>query len=208
MKEIDFDLENNPFINVLSSRCNMSVRIDVEDMWNFSKANDLSFFIMSLGALMNALNKVPEMRRRIVGGKAVEFSSLDAICPIMEKKQTTYKEIRVEPPQRFHNVLKWHEYVEEHILNVLEGVDEPFNVHILERDELNVANFSCIPWIDFDSFTTAVATGNTIQPLITWGKVNENYEMTVSISFSHIFVNGLEVSNFYKYIERNKSIVL
>ena len=69
MKEIDFDLENNPFINVLSSRCNMSVRIDVEDMWNFSKANDLSFFIMSLGALMNALNKVPEMRRRIVGGK-------------------------------------------------------------------------------------------------------------------------------------------
>ena len=203
MKEIDFDLENNPFTNFLSSRVNMSARIDVEDMWNYSKENDLSFFVMSLGALMNALNKIPQMRRRIIDGKVIEYSLLDAVCPIMNKEQTVFKEMRVEPPQRFNDILKWHDYVEDHSLNVLEGIDEAFALDMLERDNVNIANFSCVPWIDFDSVTTAVACGNTIQPLVTWGKVNDDYEMTVSISFSHIFVNGLEVAKFYQYAQEN-----
>lgn len=203
MKEIDFDLKNNPFINLQSSRCTMSARLDVEDMWNFSKENNLSFFIMSLGALMNSLNSIPEMKRRIVESKAVEYESLDAVCPIMNKEQTICREMRVEPPQRFNNILKWHDYVEDHSLNVLEGVDESFTVPILERDELNIANYSCVPWVDFDSVTPATASGNTIQPLITWGKVNDNFEMTVSIAVSHIFINGLELSKFYNHAQDN-----
>ena len=31
---------------------------------------------------------------------------------------------------------------------------------------------------------------------------NENYEMTVSITVSHIFVNGLEVSKFFKNAQK------
>ena len=176
MKEIEFDLENNPFINFLSSRYTMSARVNVENLWIKSKEQDLSFFVMSLGALMNALNDIPQMRRRIIDGKVIEFESLDAVCPIMDKEETVFKEIRIEGPQRFYNILKWH---------------------------INIANFSCIPWVDFDSITNATAAGNAIQPLITWGKVNENYEMTVSITVSHIFVNGLELAKFYKNAQEN-----
>lgn len=203
MKEIDFDLENNPFINFLSSRYSMSARVNVENLWIKSKEQDLSFFVMSLGALMNALNDVPEMRRRIIDGKVIEFESLDAVCPIMNKEQNVYKEMRVEAPQRFYNILKWHDYVVDYQLNVLEGVDKAFDLDTMERDKINVANFSCIPWVDFDSITNATAAGNAIQPLITWGKVNENYEMTVSITVSHIFVNGLELAKFYKNVQEN-----
>ncbi|WP_304085622.1 CatA-like O-acetyltransferase [Methanobrevibacter ruminantium] len=203
MKEIDFDLENNPFINFLSSRYSMSARIDVENLWIKSKEQDLSFFVMSLGALMNALNDIPQMRRRIIDGKVIEFESLDAVCPIMDKEETVFKEIRIECPQRFYNILKWHDYVVDYQLNVLEGVDKAFDVDTRERDKINIANFSCIPWVDFDSITNATAAGNAIQPLITWGKVNENYEMTVSITVSHIFVNGLELAKFYKNVQEN-----
>lgn len=203
MKEIDFDLENNPFINFLSSRYSMSARIDVENLWIKSKEQDLSFFVMSLGALMNALNDIPQMRRRIIDGKVIEFESLDAVCPIMDKEETVFKEIRIEGPQRFYNILKWHDYVVDYQLNVLEGVDKAFDVDTMERDKINIANFSCIPWVDFDSITNATAAGNAIQPLITWGKVNENYEMTVSITVSHIFVNGLELAKFYKNVQEN-----
>lgn len=203
MKEIDFDLENNPFINFLSSRYSMSARIDVENLWIKSKEQDLSFFVMSLGALMNALNDIPQMRRRIIDGKVIEFESLDAVCPIMDKEETVFKEIRIEGPQRFYNILKWHDYVVDYQLNVLEGVDKAFDVDTMERDKINIANFSCIPWVDFDSITNATAEGNAIQPLITWGKVNENYEMTVSITVSHIFVNGLELAKFYKNVQEN-----
>lgn len=203
MKEIDFDLENNPFINFLSSRYSMSARIDVENLWIKSKEQDLSFFVMSLGALMNALNDIPQMRRRIIDGKVIEFESLDAVCPIMDKEETVFKEIRIECPQRFYNILKWHDYVVDYQLNVLGGVDKAFDVDTRERDKINIANFSCIPWVDFDSITNATAAGNAIQPLITWGKVNENYEMTVSITVSHIFVNGLELAKFYKNVQEN-----
>ena len=203
MKEIEFDLENNPFINFLSSRYTMSARVNVENLWIKSKEQDLSFFVMSLGALMNALNDVPEMRSRIIDGKVIEFESLDAVCPIMDKEETVFKEIRIEGPQRFYNILKWHDYVVDYQLNVLEGVDKAFDVDTMERDKINIANFSCIPWVDFDSITNATAAGNAIQPLITWGKVNENYEMTVSITVSHIFVNGLELAKFYKNAQEN-----
>lgn len=203
MKEIEFDLENNPFINFLSSRYTMSARVNVENLWIKSKEQDLSFFVMSLGALMNALNDIPQMRRRIIDGKVIEFESLDAVCPIMDKEETVFKEIRIEGPQRFYNILKWHDYVVDYQLNVLEGVDKAFDLDTLERDKINIANFSCIPWVDFDSITNATAAGNAIQPLITWGKVNENYEMTVSITVSHIFVNGLELAKFYKNAQEN-----
>lgn len=203
MKEIDFDLENNPFINFLSSRYTMSARVNVENLWIKSKEQDLSFFVMSLGALMNALNDIPQMRRRIIDGKVIEFESLDAVCPIMDKEETVFKEIRIEAPQRFYNILKWHDYVVDYQLNVLEGVDKPFDVDTMERDKINIANFSCIPWVDFDSITNATAAGNAIQPLITWGKVNDDFEMTVSITVSHIFVNGLELAKFYKNAQEN-----
>lgn len=203
MKEIEFDLENNPFINFLSSRYTMSARVNVENLWIKSKEQDLSFFVMSLGALMNALNDIPQMRRRIIDGGVIEFESLDAVCPIMDKDETVFKEIRIEGPQRFYNILKWHDYVVDYQLNVLEGVDKAFDVDTMERDKINIANFSCIPWVDFDSITNATAAGNAIQPLITWGKVNENYEMTVSITVSHIFVNGLELAKFYKNAQEN-----
>ena len=208
MKEIEFDLENNPFINFLSSRYTMSARVNVENLWIKSKEQDLSFFVMSLGALMNALNDIPQMRRRIIDGKVIEFESLDAVCPIMDKEETVFKEIRIEGPQRFYNILKWHDYVVDYQLNVLEGVDKAFDVDTMERDKINIANFSCIPWVDFDSITNATAAGNAIQPLITWGKVNDNYEMTVSITVSHIFVNGLELAKFYKYAQENFDYLL
>ncbi len=67
-----------------------------------------------------------------------------------------------------------------------------------KRDYENIANYSCIPWVDFESITSGILTGNQIQPLITWGKVNENYEMSVAITVSHIFVNGSELGLFYK----------
>ena len=208
MKEIEFDLENNPFINFLSSRYTMSARINVENLWIKSKEQDLSFFVMSLGALMNALNDIPQMRRRIIDGGVIEFESLDAVCPIMDKDETVFKEIRIEAPQRFYNILKWHDYVVDYQLNVIEGVDKAFDLDTMERDKINIANFSCIPWVDFDSITNATAEGNAIQPLITWGKVNDDYEMTVSITVSHIFVNGLELAKFYKNAQENFDCLL
>ena len=198
MREIEFNLDENPFSNFLSSRYAMSARINVEKMWNFCHENDRSFFVMSMGCLMNAVNSVDALKRRIIDGKVIEYDYLDGVCPIMDEGEDIYREMRVKTPQEFEDILDWHDYVKELSLDILSGKNEGFSLEMEKRDLTNIANFSCIPWVDFDMITNCVVNGNAIQPLITWGKVNENYEMSVSITVSHIFVNGRELGYFYE----------
>ena len=198
MREIEFNLDENPFINFLSARYAMSARVNVEKMWNWCHENDRSFFIMSLGCLMNAVNSVPELKRRIIDGKAVEYDYLDGVSPIMDEGNEIYKEMRVKTPQEFDDILTWHDYVRELSSDILSGKKEGFFIEMEKRDLTNIANFSCIPWVDFDMITNCVVDGNAIQPLITWGKVNRDFEMSVSITVSHIFVNGRELAHFYE----------
>ena len=198
MREIEFNLDENPFIDFLSSRYAMSARVNVEKLWNWCHENDKSFFIMSLGCLMNATNSVDQLKRRIINGKAVEYDYLEGISPIMDEESKVYKEMRIKVPQEFDNILEWHDYVRQLSSDILSGEKEGFGLEMNKRDSTNIANFSCIPWVDFDMITSGVVNGMAIQPLITWGKVNENHEMSVAITVNHIFVNGLELGRFYE----------
>ncbi len=202
MKEIEFNLDENPFINFQSTRYSMSARVNVEKLWNWCHENGKSFFIMSLGCLMNAVNSVDELKRRIIDNKAVEFNYLDGVTPIMNEDEGIYCEMKVKTPQEFENIIQWHDYVKDLSADILSGKSESFFIEMEKRDLTNIANFSCIPWVDFDMITNCTVKGKAIQPLITWGKVNENFEMSVSITVSHIFVNGRELGYFYENAQR------
>ena len=202
MREIEFNLNENPFMNFLSSRYAISARVNVESMWNWCHQNNKSFFVMSLGCLMNAVNSVDALKRRIIDGKAIEYDYLEGLSPIMDEGNDIYKEMRVKTPQEFSDILEWHDYVRKLSNDILSGKKEGFFIEMEKRDLTNVANFSCIPWVDFDMLTNCVVDGSAIQPLVTWGKVNENYEMSVSITVNHIFVNGRELGYFYENAQK------
>ena len=202
MKKIDFSLKNNPFINFKSSRYTMSARINVEKLWKFTKENDYSFFILSLGCLINGVNSVSNLRKRIIDDEVVEYDYLDGVSPIMNEDSQTYREMRVDIPQKFEDIFQWHDYVKNLSEKILAGEDEGFCLEMLKRDYTNIANFSCIPWVDFDSVTSCEVSGRQIQPLITWGKVNENHEMSVSITVNHIFVHGRDLAYFYENAQK------
>ena len=198
MREIEFNLNENPFRNFLSSRYAMSARIDVGKMWDWCHENDKSFFVMSLGCLMNAVNSVDAFKRRIIDGKVIEYDYLEGVCPIMDEGEEIYKEMRVRTPQDFEDIMDWHDYIKGLSKDILSGKKEGFNLEMEKRDFTNIANFSCIPWVDFDMITNCVVSGSAVQPLITWGKVNENNEMSVAITVNHIFVNGRELGYFFE----------
>ena len=202
MKKIDFDLKNNPFINFKSSRYTMSARINVEKLWKFCKKNDYSFFIMSLGCLMNGVNSVPNLKKRIINDEAVEYDYLEGVSPIMNDELNLYREMRVKTPQEFEDIFEWHDYVRELSGEILGGENKGFELEMEKRDFTNIANFSCIPWFDFDSITSCTLNGRQIQPLITWGKVSDDYEMSVSITVSHIFVHGRDLAYFFENIQK------
>lgn len=201
MKELDLNVDELPFRNFLSSRYMISSKVNVENIWKYSKENHLSFFNLSLAILMNAVNKVPQLKRRIIKDKVVEYEYLEGICPIMNEEKAIFREMKVQIPQDFKNIIDWHDYVQQLKLDVLEGRIGTFELDLDKRDETNIANFSCIPWIDFEAATNAVSASDAVQPLITWGKVNEDYEMTVSITVSHIFVSGRDLGYFFQYVQ-------
>ncbi|WP_296879600.1 CatA-like O-acetyltransferase [uncultured Methanobrevibacter sp.] len=202
MKELEINLDENPFINFQSARYAMSARIDVENLWNWCHENNKSFFIMSMGCLMNAINSVPELKRRILDGKAIEYDFLEGVSPIMDENEGIYREMRVKTPQEFNDIIDWHNYVKKLSEDILTGKKEGFFIDMDKRDLENIVNMSCIPWVDFDMITNCTVYGNAIQPLVTWGKVNENFEMSVSITVSHIFVNGRELGYFYENAQK------
>ena len=202
MREIDLNLDENPFINFLSARYAMSARINVEKMWKWCHENDKSFFVMSMGCLLNAVNSVDVLKRRIIDEKVIEYDYLDGVCPIMDEDNEIYREMRVKIPSEFDDIIQWHDYVRELISDILSGREEGFFVEMENRDKTNIVNLSCIPWVDFDMITNCVVDGRAIQPLVTWGKVNEKYEMSISITVSHIFVNGRELGYFYENAQK------
>ena len=202
MKKINFDVKNNPFYNFSSARYAMSARINVENLWKFCKENDYSFFILSLGCLINATNRVENLKRRIIDNEAIEYDYLEGVTPIMNEKQDIYKEMRVKTPQEFEDIFEWHDYVKELSNDILSGEKEGFFIEMEQRDLTNIANYSCIPWVDFDMITSCEVDLRAIQPLITWGKVNDDYEMTVAITVSHIFVMGRDLAYFYEYAQK------
>ncbi|WP_303336184.1 CatA-like O-acetyltransferase [Methanobrevibacter sp.] len=72
----------------------------------------------------------------------------------------------------------------------------------MEKIDLeNIINCLFIPWVDFNAITNCVVDGNAIQPLLTWGKMNKDNEISVSITVSHIFVNGHEFGYFFEYLQ-------
>ena len=139
-------------------------------------------------AVFNALRCLPYSFTRIIRAGKHKYRGTRPIDLIL----------RMNVPQEFGDIIEWHDYVKDLSANILNGEMEGYFIEMEKRDLTNVANFSCIPWIDFDMLTNCVVDGAAIQPLITWGKVNENYEMSVSITVSHIFVNGRELGYFYE----------
>ncbi len=201
MKEIDFDLESNPFIHFQSARYSMSARVNAKKAYDYSKENGYSFFLISLGCILKASNRIPELKRRIINGNVVEFDYLDGVCPIMSESDEIYREMRVCPPMGYESIDLWLDEVKNLKEDILSLKNQGFQVEMEKRDFENIINCSCIPWVDFDAVTTCVVDGKATQPLVTWGKYNDDGDMSVSITVSHIFVNGRELGYFYEYLQ-------
>lgn len=195
MKEINFNLDESPFSNFFTSRLSISARIDVKNTWDFANENNLSFFILSLGKLLQGVNSVPELRRRIIGKKVIEFDNLKGVTPISDDND--FLEMLVSPPKEKESILKWHDKVLKHKESILDNGDLAYKVPMDLRETEPIANFSCIPWVDFEFLDNAISTPHQIQPLVTWGKVSKKFDMSVNLSTNHIFVNGRQMGEFY-----------
>lgn len=196
-KITDIKIEDLPFTDFLSARYSMTVRVNASKTYELSKKENISFFNLTTACILNAINEIPEFKLRIKDGKVVEYEYINAVTPILQEDHTI-REIEVTPPTKFKNIYEWNNHLE----NKKKNIKDTFQIEPMKRDELPLVNFSCIPWIDFDSMTNPVAYPNQIMPLITWGKL-VNGKLPITLTASHIFIFGWHFKLFYEKVENN-----
>lgn len=179
----------------------VNVNLDVTKLVKYTKETNSSFFINFLFILVKCLNKVPEMRERIVNGEPVLYDVCNPGITVLTKNDT-FENVRfsyVDNYHEFYNIAK-------------ENIDKAKNEDILTSDSYNLENtyneyyITSVPWINFTSVTHPIPEDvNSLSvPRICFGKFvlnNEKYEMPFNITVSHVFVDGLHISKFLKKIE-------
>ena len=196
-KILDVDVNELPFADFLTSRYSMTAKVNAQKTYDLSKKENIPFFNLTSACILETINEIPEFRRRIVDGKVVEYRKINAVSPIMQNDHTI-REIEIKPASEFGNIFEWSEYVENKKINI------EYNQYLVEpmkRDAEPIANLSCIPWIDFDSMTSIIASPHQIMPVISWGKLVDG-KMPVSLTASHVFIFGWHFKLFYEKLEK------
>lgn len=197
-KELNIKLDDLPFQDFLTTRYSMTVRVNAQNTYNFSKENNIPFFNMTMACILEAINEIPEFKRKIIDDKVYEYEKMNAVTPIMQEDHTI-KEIEVLPLSEHESLEKYNQYIENKKNNI---DNNQFLVHPNLRDDLPICNLSCIPWINFDSITNIMFSAKQTMSTITWGKLVSG-KIPVAVSMSHIFVFGYHLHLFYEKIEEN-----
>lgn len=206
MKEIDTNNWNRVktyewFKSFSNSTYSMNVKMDVTKLLKFSKNNKQSFFIDFLYIVLKGLNSIDEMRMRLVDDKAVIYDEINPAFTVMTEAGT-FENVRYK---NFKDFKKFYEISSENIESAKVQSE-------IKKENYNPENcyneyyITCVPWVDFTQFIHPIPDDKASQciPRICWGKYIEKdskYELTLNITVSHIFVDGLPLSKTFNKIQ-------
>jgi len=195
-KILDIKVEDLPFRDFLTSRYSMTVKVPAQKTYEKAKEENIPFFNLTSACILTAINEIKEFKRRIKNNNVIEYDWITAVTPIIQSDNSIL-EIEIEPLSQFSNIYEWNKYVEEKKKNI---ENNQYSVEPALRDIQPIANFSCIPWINFDSMTNIIASPHQIMPVISWGKLVDG-KISISLTASHIFIFGWHFKLFYEKVE-------
>ncbi|MBX2846192.1 MAG: hypothetical protein KTR13_08250 [Saprospiraceae bacterium] len=176
---------------------NITAKLDVTQLYQWCKLEDLSFFLAYLHCAAKALNAVPELRTRLVGQEIRQYEVIHPGCTVLNVDETfgfiyyTYHEQRRE----FIKIgqQKQHEYFEGGAVH-----DPRFNTPDLFHG-------SALPWIDYEQMEhPKTFTESDYIPKISFGKAvlqGAIRKMAVSLQVHHGLADGLHIARFFDNFE-------
>ena len=196
-KKLDIKYESLPFLDFFCSKYSMTAKVDISKVYEHSKKNGIPFFNLTSACILCTVNEIPELKKRIINKEVVEYENISAVTPILQEDKSI-KEIEMPPLYYFNTFKEWNDYIQYKKKNIEK---EEFILPSSKRDEEPIANFSCIPWVHFESMTNLVYQPLSIYPTISWGKM-EDGKIPITLSVSHIFFFGYHFKLFYENIEK------
>lgn len=166
------------------------------DITDFLAALDgRPFFLSLLYAVTRAANRVPQLRRRILDGRVVEYDWCSPSYTLM-KPDGVYVYSLIEGERTYGD------FIAEGQRQQTLSLDR----RTLTKDGDPLGNFfvSCLPWLDYLQVKHPVVSADDSNPRISWGKyvtVNGRTTLPVSLFVNHALADGLHISRFYQKLE-------
>ena len=171
--------------------------VDVTRPLAAAKIQGGSGFLAILWTAMRALNRVPELRQRILGDGIVEFDHCDCSHTV-PLSNGTFTACRTAPSLPLEEYLVAAGAAQERA-----KANSCFLTE--EDDELSLVFASCVPWIGFTQVIQPTPIPSDSNPRLTMGKYDRKsdgrVEMPLAILANHALVDGRHLGLFYQYFQ-------
>ncbi|MDL2124008.1 MAG: chloramphenicol acetyltransferase [Deltaproteobacteria bacterium] len=209
MKKIDLDNYNrrglfNSFkdrdILYFSTTCN----IEIQNLKKFVKLRNISFFVSFSYIISVSVNRIPQLRHRIIDGELYEFKIVDPGYTVLLDDET----FSFCDSKFFEDFHTYYEYAIARIEEVKNRPDQN------NADKNHMFFITSIPWFSFTSFVHPYDKLYSSIPIITIGKYFEqgdSWLIPIAIQVHHGVVDGFHVGKYYDCLEelcKNPEVVL
>jgi len=173
----------------------ITANVEITKLYQFVKANNLSFFGCLLYYVMKTVNQIPELRYRIRSSEVILHETVHPAYTVMATDDL-FRFVTTKYIDDFKLFLK---KVDDDIDQAKIGgtlEDEP------GKDDL--IYISAIPWVTFTSLSHPFDSKHPDSfPRISWGKFfkeNDKVFIPISLSAHHALCDGIHVGRFYQLL--------
>lgn len=195
-----FNSFKNRDIPYFSTTCN----IEIQNLKKFVKLRNISFFVSFSYIISVSVNRIPQLRHRIIDGELYEFKIVDPGHTVLLDDET----FSFCDSKFFEDFHTYYEYAIARIEEVKNRPDQN------NADKNHMFFITSIPWFSFTSFVHPYDKLYSSIPIITIGKYFEqgdSWLIPIAIQVHHGVVDGLHVGKYYACMEelcKNPEVVL
>jgi chloramphenicol O-acetyltransferase type A len=177
---------------------NICMDIDVSNLLDYSKKNEISFYYSMIHAVTHVINDIEDFRYRIRDGKVVLH---DLIHPSFTEMDASKNDLfRLITPDFNKDINEFIAHAKECSLHQKDyfGIER-----LAGRDDL--IYITCIPWISFTHISHTISFNkNDSVPRISWGKYfhrNGRTMLPFSVQVHHALLDGFHVGKYVNQLQ-------
>jgi chloramphenicol O-acetyltransferase type A len=203
MKEFDVENWNRNaqyqfFKTYLDPFFNITANIEVTNLYNYCKRNNLSFSLSCLYVALKCANEITEFKLRFKNDKVYLFETINIGSTVLNNDLTfSFCDFEFQKTMTEFDV-KGKIVLENHKNGIL------FNT---QEDQLGIIHCSTVPWISFTGIKHARNGNEGLQgiPKLVFGKIfieNEFKKIPFSVEVHHALLDGYHVGLLYEKMQK------
>jgi len=200
----EFDVENwnrknqfNFFKEYEDPFFNLTANVDVTNLYQFCKKEELSFSLACIYVAIKSINEIPEFKLRFLDGKVVLFEEVNIGTTVLNEDNTfSFCDFDMKSSiEEFIN--EGNKVIEKHKKGIKFDPQE---------NEVGIIHCSTLPWVSFTSMKHARKgdEGSKGIPKIVFGKwfeENNTKKIPFSVEVHHALMDGFHVGVLFEKMQ-------